>query len=315
MRFKTFLISALVFVFFLVGGSLRPSLVWAQSCSGTYSGTTSQGACSYNASAQLYTCSSTDYSYSTSCIQMTSGSGGCVHEVLSDSNCYLADGGRTCIVQGGGSGGFFTSGCTYTAGGGGGTPTPTPSGGTGVPGPCGGCSSCGAPSDQCRVDAIGNCVWDPGSCSVIVVCSPTCAPKLCGQSDGCGGTCAATDDGAPATPVISAPADGSVVTPNANGRISVIWAAVAKAEGYRIELYASANPDVDWTTTSGSLSGGDQSSYGKSRAFDSSTTTDWRSRKTGRRFPAQLGSVRIWVETGKLSPVKSAKHECQQARG
>lgn len=67
-------------------------------------------------------------------------------------------------------------------------------------------------------------------------CVPVCNSPYCGQADGCGGTCASTDAGAPAAPALS-PANGGTVTVIEGQQATVSWSAPAKADSYELELY------------------------------------------------------------------------------
>lgn len=108
---------------------------------------------------------------------------------------------------------------------------------------CGSCDTCGY-SGECVTDPEGNCLWDPSTCRYIPTCTPVCSSPLCGQTDGCGGTCASTDDGAPAVPIFTVPsvASGQMVRSAANGRITLTWTPRAKAERYILEIHPSTNP-------------------------------------------------------------------------
>lgn len=131
-------------------------------------------------------------------------------------------------------------------------PPPPPPPPTGDPQPtvqpgwqgCGSCSDCGPyPSGECVTSPEGACLWDPSTCRYIPPpCYPSCSPQ-CGQDNGCGGTCAATDDGAPATPSFTSPSSPSVfIRSSSGGQITISWSAVYKADRYILELHASTNP-------------------------------------------------------------------------
>lgn len=65
-------------------------------------------------------------------------------------------------------------------------------------------------------------------------CTPNC-PVLCGQSNGCGGNCATTDDGAPGAITFISPVN-NIATMNGNN-LTLSWAASTKAEIYQYQIY------------------------------------------------------------------------------
>jgi hypothetical protein len=73
----------------------------------------------------------------------------------------------------------------------------------------------------------------------VPACVPYC-PVACGQDDGCGSTCANTDNGDPAAPALS-PADGGSVTVSESEQATVSWSSPAKADAYDLELYPSGS--------------------------------------------------------------------------
>lgn len=194
--------------------------------------------------------------------------------------------------------------CPSTGGGGGG-------GGGGGWGGCGSCGSCGGPSSECVTDPGGGCQWDPGTCAGgggPPPCSPDCGP-FCGQDDGCGGTCADTDYGPAGTPTISSPTDGSTAVTDASGNVTVDWNNTGLADRYVLEVYASSNPDVDWTSVGGAISStGAYSTGTRTRAFDLSTGTYWRSQETGPAIPNTAWIGQDFTKNRHIRQIKIKQH-------
>lgn len=110
---------------------------------------------------------------------------------------------------------------------------------------CSNCDDCACAADE---------VCSNGTC--VPACVPDC-PVACGQPDGCGGTCANTDNGPPAAPALN-PAEGGSVTISEGEQPTVAWSSPAKADFYNLKLYptpgssscSSANVDcLDTTAT------------------------------------------------------------------
>ncbi|MDI6770529.1 MAG: hypothetical protein QMD04_12765 [Anaerolineales bacterium] len=79
-----------------------------------------------------------------------------------------------------------------------------------------------------------NCSSCPGDCGAC--CTPSCSSPYCGQGDGCGGTCASTDAGAPGAPALN-PVNGGTVTVSEGQQATASWSAPAKADSYELQLY------------------------------------------------------------------------------
>ena len=66
-------------------------------------------------------------------------------------------------------------------------------------------------------------------------CSPSCSSPLCGQANGCGGSCSNSDDGVPGALTLN-PSGGSV-TISPGQQVTVSWSSDSKADYYELELY------------------------------------------------------------------------------
>lgn len=89
-------------------------------------------------------------------------------------------------------------------------------------------------------------------------CTPTCTGNLCGQSDGCGGLCADTDNQAPATPTLTSPADGDIIASVESGSDYIVPLVItpnsssANNDFIQLEIYPTgtscADPDASCVT-------------------------------------------------------------------
>lgn len=131
-------------------------------------------------------------------------------------------------------------------------------------------------------------------------CSPTCGGALCGQGDGCGGTCPSTHSGIPSVPGSLSPANGTNITVTTNTRTISWGSGGALTNNYYLEIYPDGTGCGHAKGFCGVVAG---TSYNYNLDNLPGTHVRWRVRAQNTSCGAQNSNFTAWQVFGVLGTI------------